>query len=163
MGVPRDLDGPLLFPALTVPANPPAIATARRARLYVMMAAFRMSATARAPARSAAAVSLMKTTPTSTSSVLRAPAAILAFLYVPVITETTTTLLSGGLLVLMTLVHCVLRWDLPCDVAMLNTLDVSLPAATHRVALPPPALAWLLDILMIAKMSAAMAGCHGSM
>jgi hypothetical protein len=46
---------------------------------------------------------------------------------------------------------------------MLDILNVSLPAATHRVALPGPALAWLLEIVMIARMSVAMAGCHGSM
>jgi len=158
MGVPRDLDGPLLFPASTAPANPPAIATARRLRLYVVMAAFRMSATARAPARSAAAVSPMKTTPTSTSSVLWAPAAIFAFLYVPVMARMITTLLSGGLLVLMSSTYCVLGWEIPCDVAMLCILNVSLPAATHRVARPGPALAWLLEIVMLARMSVVMAG-----
>jgi hypothetical protein len=158
MGVKRDLDGPLLFPASTATtANPPAIATARSPHLYVVMAAFRMSATARAPARSAAAASPMKTIPTSTSSVLRALAAILALLYVPVITETTTTLLSGGLLILMTLTYCVLGWELPCDVAMLCILMMV------RAGLPPHALAWLLEIMMLAKMFVVMAGWHRSM
>jgi hypothetical protein len=115
------------------------------------------AATARAPARSAAAASPMKTTPTSTSSVLRALAAILAFLYVPVMAQTTTTLLSGGLLVLMTLTYCVLGWELPCDVAML-----CIPGMV-RAGLPTHAPAWLLDILMLARMSAAMAGWHRSM